>query len=603
MKYWLVLLIIVSIGFFSLTVLAFTGRPHFSLNDIKVTGRVVLQGRDEGNFGDITIRVLEDNAIVRMLTTSANGSLAFDMEPGTYRLEIIKAGWQTQTRRIVISRDDVDLRTMKLLLAGEGTCPGAITGLEEAPQITDVTSAMAPNNNLIFDFNVEVDKPARVWVEYHPAGDDSTITRGPLTESLSTDHQLQVMRLRSNTNYCYQVLATSTKGGSGEASDSFPGSFVTGPLPAGLADSSFRRISGEQTHDLTLLDFNDADFIGLVAIDKNAEIVWYYEHNAPIHAAAQDENGHLIIQQIDGVKLSEIRPDGALVSEVTDTLEGGLACGSSNGRWHHEVLLRPVKKVYFLGSEIRHVEINGVFRKQTGDIVMVWDRNKGTVSTLASLFDLLDPRVDRTPVSNTKEGFHWRGCADEEPSEDWTHANSMWIGQQGNIILSMRHLGIVSVSPDFESVQWRLGGPRSDFSFPNANDRFYQQHTARELPNGNILLFDNGNSRPPEEGGEYSRALELELDFTTMEARKVWEYRHRLDLFAQCCSSIQRLANGNTLVVFGYDHTVDICCRTFTLVEVDSQGNAVSVIEISSPGKNIQYRAYALDSINGEFTE
>ena len=162
MKYWLAVLIIVSIGFFSLTVLAFTALPHVLLNDVEVTGRVVLQGRDEGNLGDITIRVLEDEATVRTLTTSANGSFAFDMEPGTYRLEIIKAGWQTQTRQIVISRDHVDLQPMKLLLAGEGTCPGAITGLEEAPQITDVTSVMAPNNSLIFDFNVEVDKPARV---------------------------------------------------------------------------------------------------------------------------------------------------------------------------------------------------------------------------------------------------------------------------------------------------------------------------------------------------------------------------------------------------------------------------------------------------------
>ena len=82
MKYWLLVLIIVFIGSFSLTVLAFTGLPHFPFNDIQVTGRVVLQGRDEGNFGDITIRVLEDDAIVRTLTTSGDGSFAFDMEPG-----------------------------------------------------------------------------------------------------------------------------------------------------------------------------------------------------------------------------------------------------------------------------------------------------------------------------------------------------------------------------------------------------------------------------------------------------------------------------------------------------------------------------------------
>jgi hypothetical protein len=42
---------------------------------------------------------------------------------------------------------------------------------------------------------------------------------------------------------------------------------------------------------------------------------------------------------------------------------------------------------------------------------------------------------------------------------------------------------------------------------------------------------------------------------------------------------------------------------TSVLVEADSQGNAVSVIEMSSLESNTQYRAYALDSINGEFTE
>ena len=39
------------------------------------------------------------------------------------------------------------------------------------------------------------------------------------------------------------------------------------------------------------------------------------------------------------------------------------------------------------------------------------------------------------------------------------------------------------------------------------------------LPNGHVLLFDNGNFKPEEEGGQYSRALELGFD--TMEGRKV----------------------------------------------------------------------------------
>jgi Arylsulfotransferase (ASST) len=96
---------------------------------------------------------------------------------------------------------------------------------------------------------------------------------------------------------------------------------------------------------------------------------------------------------------------------------------------------------------------------------MVWNRDQGTVSTLASLFELLDPKVDRTPASDAKQGLYWKGCdiSHSTPSddvvEDWTHANSIWVGQEGNILVSIRHLNqIIFIAPDFKSIQWRLGG-------------------------------------------------------------------------------------------------------------------------------------------------
>ena len=42
----------------------------------------------------------------------------------------------------------------------------------------------------------------------------------------------------------------------------------------------------------------------------------------------------------------------------------------------------------------------------------------------------------------------------------------------------------------------QLGGPSSSFSFPEPGDRFYGQHAVYELPNGHILVFDNGASAP-----------------------------------------------------------------------------------------------------------
>src|SRR5205807_3968387 len=85
------------------------------------------------------------------------------------------------------------------------------------------------------------------------------------------------------------------------------------------------------------------------------------------------------------------------------------------------------------------------------------------------------------------------------------------------------------ISPQFDGIAWRIGRFHSDFAFANPSDKFYHQHFARMLDDGNLLLIDNGNGRPAAEGGQYTRALELALDWDSMTATKVWEYRHKAD--------------------------------------------------------------------------
>ena len=279
---------------------------------------------------------------------------------------------------------------------------------------------------------------------------------------------------------------------------------------------------------------------------------------------------------------------------------------SPQGRYHHEVQVQPDGVVLFLGSENHPVsgDLPGTHGMQTNDTIEKWDQ-KVLPATADRLFDesFFIPHTDRTaPSSNSTGGFFWRGCPEVSGSEDWTHSNSIHVGPSGNIIVSMRHVDqIIAISGDFGSLVWRLGGPGGDFSFPDSGDKFYHQHSAKELSNGNILLFDNGFFRPAAEGGAYSRALELKLDTELMTATKVWEYRHDPDLFALCCSSVARLDNGNTVIVFGSDDfSTDICCRVFTMVEVDPQGNTVWEVQLSAPGMPDQYRVYPILSIDGE---
>ena len=135
------------------------------------------------------------------------------------------------------------------------------------------------------------------------------------------------------------------------------------------------------------------------------------------------------------------------------------------------------------------------------------------------------------------------------------------------------------------------------------------------LESGNLLLFDNGDGRPASEGGQYSRALELALDWDSMAATKVWEYRHQVGStsagspvykYADKVGSAQRLENGNTLVWYGAD-TDPVTLQqktpsTFTLVEADAspEAKALAVLNVQIAGNSGGYRALPVDTLFGE---
>jgi hypothetical protein len=174
---------------------------------------------------------------------------------------------------------------------------------------------------------------------------------------------------------------------------------------------------------------------------------------------------------------------------------------------------------------------------------------------------------------------------------------------------------VVAISPQLDRIAWRIGRFKSDFTFPNPGDRFYHEHYVRMLENGNLLLFDNGNGRPAAEGGLYTRALELALDWNSMTATKVWEYRHQVGTsggapvykYSDRVGAAQRLQNGNTIVWFGADIDPTTLApkspQTYTLVEADAspEAGAVAVLDVHiPPGTGFPYRALPVETLFGE---
>jgi hypothetical protein len=104
------------------------------------------------------------------------------------------------------------------------------------------------------------------------------------------------------------------------------------------------------------------------------------------------------------------------------------------------------------------------------------------------------------------------------------------VARRGQVLLCARELDLVAiVDPEERAIVWRWG--------PGQLDR---PHHPSVLPNGNLLIFDNGTRRG------WSRVLELE----PATGRIVWQYRGEppRSFSSPVRGSAQALPNGNVLV-------------------------------------------------------
>ena len=449
------------------------------------------------------------------------------------------------------------------------------------------SASVSERNALIVEVRVTLDRAARVFVEYdHPqAGRYRTALSEP-----GAEHAIPIVRLRPETTYDYTIFVVDGSVADGAAvagadADAGPGGrFTTGPLPLRLAAIPMR-VHGRSSQPLILSDSQRGYYLFW---DEVGEIVWYYDApGTEPSGIVQLPAGNFLF--VSRGRIAEFTPLGELVTRI----EPGGAAGTP----HHEVTVLADGRVIYPSFEQVVIDdsANGGPEEATFgiDTLRVWDRASGRFAQVwdsTDAWDLLDPAQ--------RGGPHGR----ESGYFNWTHLNSVSIGPRGNVVLSFRARNqVVSLSADLREIEWQLNGPDSDYEFPDPNDRFYAQHTAAQLDNGNVLLFDNGLGRPDAEGGAYSRALELRLDAAAGTAVKVWEYRPTPDIYSSALSSAYRLSNGNTLINFSRGDREG----NRSVVEVDAAGN--EVFRIDNPPLHadghlpVRYRAYdGIGAIMGE---
>jgi hypothetical protein len=235
----------------------------------------------------------------------------------------------------------------------------------------------------------------------------------------------------------------------------------------------------------------------LVEVDWEGNEVWKYEHS---HLNAHDyirlKNGNTLLVKYE-----------PLPQEITAKVKGGIP-----------------------GSEFRDAETGeeGImwgdcYQEITPDGDVVWEWRD---------YEHLDPEIDVIEP--------------RAPRYAWAMNNSLYEMPDRNILVSLVHIDTIAIiEKDTGNIIWRYGPSteawqKSPISF---------QHNPTVLPNGNILLFDNGRHRvdPPwHHPPDFSRIVEINPKTGEID----WEYRdpNTADFHSTFMSGCERLPNRNTLV-------------------------------------------------------
>lgn len=448
--------------------------------------------------------------------------------------------------------------------ADPGTGPGTAPDQGPLSEVQQIEMNVSPDSNetgLVRGFDVTVSLKASIVAEYWTEGEP----RWRVETGVGTEHRVLLGRLLPARPYQYEIRA--------EMPNAVPaierGTFATDALPSDLEAVTLTQ-TGEPTASLVMLEIRPPTFQGYVAVDSQARIVWYYRTDGSSWSWARRSNGNFVLLDTAD-ELTEITPDGQIVTNITRTRAGGQVI-------HHDVIATPQDTFYFLTREWQ--SFKGTL--WGGDAIWEWDPQADVVVQRWSAFDHLSPASDLGPRSHFG---------------DWLHGNSLHVGVSGNVLFSSAFLSqVIAITPDFSGLAWRMGGPNATI-IPDSVATFSFQHTAAEVAKGRVVMFDNRRDVQLD-GQAYSRGLEVAFDPSSGEATVAWQFRPPNDNFSTIMSSARRLPNGNTVVAFAMEAGGVGSSGPIEVYEVTQAGSIVWHLVVEGPLH--MYRATPFEHIAGE---
>lgn len=242
------------------------------------------------------------------------------------------------------------------------------------------------------------------------------------------------------------------------------------------------------------------------------------------------------------------------------------ALGTDNiTSFSHEAYRFPNGYTAFIGTVEKVADQGAGPVDVLGDMAVIVDTNM-QVTWWWDEFDHLD--IKRPAILN-------EGCQQYDPgcpilynpgytaANDWTHSNSLAPTPDGNLVISVRHQDwVIKINYQNGTVPaWRPGQPDNTIIWKFGNDGNFtttstdsypwptHQHDVEFASNGSMTLFDNGNTRITDYGGN-SRGQAWRLDETNLVATLVFNVD--LGTYSNATGSAELLSNGNYHFYIGF---------------------------------------------------
>ncbi len=343
---------------------------------------------------------------------------------------------------------------------------------------------------------------------------------------------------------------------------------TTGALPAKMPEINIdvaQRNSIEE--GLTLISYRGlgTPFMPFI-MDSFGDIRWYlnYTTHPELNLLSfecgleQLKNGNLYFGHTGTHKIYEVNFHGAIIN----------SWAMAGYTFHHNVIEKPNGNLIVTVSKNTSVHLNG--KSTINDYVIEINRSSGAIVTEWDLKRSLDE--NRVAWANSLGA----GIV------NWIHNNGIIYDESDNsIVITGRDQGLMKISAT-NQVKWIIsthGGwgtsrdgvdlntklltpldqndqPITDVNVLNGIENHtdfewaWYPHSPMVMPNGNIMVFDNGDKRNFTGIEQYSRAVEYKIDEVNKTIKQVWQYgkERGIKTYSRIQSDVDYLPGKNNIL-------------------------------------------------------